>query len=103
MVRYIKLVLTYPVCVLITLLAVTIILALGIPRLEFDSSADVMMPRHDEQYLYYQKVKDIYGNIGTFVIMNVTSDNIWTPGFFVEMNNLYLVLRKVLHLVLLGF
>ena len=77
MIRYIKFVLNHPLQVLIALALLTIILGMGIPKLRFDNSIDVMMPQEDKEYLYYDKVKKTYGNVGKFVIVNVSAKNIW--------------------------
>lgn len=81
---YIRFILNHPRSVIGALLIVTVILGAGIPNLKFDNSIDVMMPQKDKEYLYYEKVKEVYGNIGKFIIISVTSDNIWTRDFFQE-------------------
>ncbi|HOO72064.1 MAG TPA: efflux RND transporter permease subunit [Spirochaetota bacterium] len=86
--RYIDFIQRYPKSILLALIAITVIMGTGIPRLTFDNSVDIMMPQRDPEYLYYEKVKDIYGNIGKFVIMNITSENIWTETFLREADNL---------------
>jgi len=86
--KYINFILSRPVSVLAAIAVITILLALGIPKLKFDHSIDVMMPKNDSQYLYYENMKKVYGNIGKFVIMSVTGKDIWTNKFFADMDDL---------------
>lgn len=86
--RYIQFVLNRPKTVLSTLVTITVILGLGIPKLTFDTSVDVMMPQHDEQYLYNEEVKKIYGNLGKLIVMDITSKNLWSEEFFLEVEKL---------------
>ncbi|MBN1495405.1 MAG: MMPL family transporter [Spirochaetes bacterium] len=86
--RYIRFVLRHPVPVLAALLAVTIGLGFGIPRLQFDNSLDVMMPKEDREYRFYKKIIETYGNIGKFIVANTTADSVWTPRFFVALDNM---------------
>ncbi len=82
--RYIQFVLDRPKSVLLVLLVITVLLGLGIPKLTFDTSVDVMMPQHDEQYLYNEEVKRIYGNLGKLIVMDIASKNLWSSEFFGE-------------------
>jgi predicted RND superfamily exporter protein len=82
--RYIDFVLRNPRSVLIFVFLVTVLMASGVPKLTFDNTIDVMMPQKDPDYLHYEKVKDIYGNIGKFVIINISAPDIWTEAFFRE-------------------
>ena len=81
---YIKFVLRRPIMVIVLLTAITLLIGTGIPKLEFDNSAEVMMPKKDSRYIYNEEVKKIYGNIGKFILMSVAQDDIWNPGFFRE-------------------
>ena len=85
---YIRFVLKHPVPVLAAILAITIGFSFGIPRLEFDNSIDVMMPKEDREYLYYKKVIETYGNIGKLIVANTTADSVWTPRFFASLDNM---------------
>ncbi len=80
--NYIRFVLKHPWPVLAAIMAITLGFSFGIPRLEFDNSIDVMMPKEDGEYLYYKKVIETYGNIGKFVVANTTAGSVWTPRFF---------------------
>nr|MBP7584448.1 hypothetical protein [Spirochaetota bacterium] len=86
--KYIELVLNRPKTVLAILLLVTIALGSGIPKLRFDTSVDVMMPQHDEQYLYNEEVKKVYGNNGKLIVMNLSAPNLWSREFFQNVDRL---------------
>ncbi len=76
--RYISFTLRHPLFILVTLLAITILLTPGMLRLEFDNSVESFMPKNDSEYIYYNEVKEIYGDNGRFVIMTVSDDNLWS-------------------------
>jgi len=80
--RYIEFIVNRPKTVLIALAVITVVMALGIPKLEFDNSVETMMPKNDKDYIYFEKTKKIYGNVGKFVLFNITGKNIWTYEFF---------------------
>ncbi|HPA72630.1 MAG TPA: efflux RND transporter permease subunit [Spirochaetota bacterium] len=86
--KYIELVLNRPKTVLAILLFVTIALGSGMPKLRFDTSVDVMMPQHDEQYLYNEEVKKVYGNNGKLIVMNLSAPNLWSRNFFQDVDRL---------------
>jgi hypothetical protein len=86
--KYIEFVINRPKSVLIALLVITVALGSGIPKLRFDTSVDVMMPQHDEQYLYNEEVKKVYGNTGKLIVMNLSSPRIWSREFFDEVEKL---------------
>ncbi len=85
---YIKFVINRPIMVIVLLAIITVLLGTGIPKLEFDNSAEVMMPKKDSRYIYNEEVKKIYGNIGKFILMSVTGDDIWHHDFIKEFDNL---------------
>ena len=76
--RYIHFVLQRPVPILILLVILTAILVPGITKLEFDNSVESFMPKNDHEYIYYNEMKEIYGDNGRFAIMAVSSDNLWS-------------------------
>ncbi|MBN2159356.1 MAG: MMPL family transporter [Spirochaetes bacterium] len=86
--RYLRFVLKYPVPVLAAIITITIGLGFGIPRLKFDNSIEVMMPKEDREYIYYKKIIETYGNIGKFIVANTTADSVWTPRFFAALDNM---------------
>ncbi len=86
--KYIDFVLDRPIVVLVLMAVLTILLGSGMTRLHFDSSPDVMMPKKDSRYLFNEEVKKIYGNVGKFIIMDLSGKNIWTKKYFQDMDNL---------------
>ncbi len=86
--RYIDIILDRPIIVLVIMAVLTILLGSGITNLHFDSSPDVMMPKKDSRYLFNEEVKKVYGNVGKFIIMDLSGDNIWTKKYFQNMDNL---------------
>ena len=75
--RYIHFVLQRPVPILIMLVLLTAVLVPGITRLEFDNSVESFMPENDRAYIYYNELKETYGDTGRFAIMAVSADNLW--------------------------
>ena len=88
MARYIDLVLKKPVWFIVMLIVITVALGSGLKKIEFDSSVDAMMPQRDSEYLDNQKVKEIYGNNGKFMIMGVAPDDLWEVGTLKQINQL---------------
>ncbi len=87
--RYTGYIVSYPKTILFSIALITFLLSLGLPKLELDNSVDVIMPKDDAEYLYYKKIEEIYGNIGKFVLIDVTNDKgIWNKKFFIEMDKL---------------
>ncbi|MBW2558629.1 MAG: MMPL family transporter [Deltaproteobacteria bacterium] len=86
--RYIKFVLRRPVSILIMLAIFTAILVPGIIKLEFDNSIESFMPKNDHEYIYYNELKETYGDNGRFAIMAVTSDNLWSAETFQKLDRL---------------
>ena len=76
--RYIRFVLRRPIPILILLVVLTAVLVPGIARLEFDNSVESFMPKSDHEYIYYNELKEIYGDNGRFAIMAVSSDDLWS-------------------------
>jgi predicted RND superfamily exporter protein len=76
--RYIAFVLRRPVFILVFLVLATIVLVPGMSRLEFDNSVESFMPKNDREYIYYNEVKEIYGDNGRFVIMTVSDKDLWS-------------------------
>ncbi|MBN2397611.1 MAG: MMPL family transporter, partial [Deltaproteobacteria bacterium] len=86
--RYILLVLRRPVQTLIALAVMTALLVPGILRLGFDNSVESFMPKNDREYIYYNKLKEIYGDNGRFAIMAVSSDDLWSGETFRKLDRL---------------
>ncbi|MGM0403361.1 MAG: efflux RND transporter permease subunit [Thermodesulfobacteriota bacterium] len=77
---YLNLVLRRPILLIIGLVVITIFLAAGIRKIEFDSSVDSFMPKHDEEYLEYMAAKEIYGDNDRFMLMSVSPESIWSAA-----------------------
>jgi len=80
--RYIHFVLQRPLLILILLVILTAILVPGITKLEFDNSVESFMPKNDREYIYYNEMKEIYGDNGRFAIMAVSADDLWSEKTF---------------------
>ena len=59
--NYLNLILKRPLLPILGLIAITIYLALGILKIQLDSSIESFMPKHDAEYIEYSKIKEIYG------------------------------------------
>ena len=92
--RYIEFILKRPVFIIILIFLITIFFGFGITKIKFDTSLDAMMPKDDSQYILYEKLKDKYNNIGKFIVMNVTDDDIWNKEFFNDLNNLIIDIEE---------
>lgn len=91
--RYIRFVLKRPVSVLIFFFIMTIVLASGMLKLQFDTSITAFLPTSDIEYKNYNKVKEIYGDCDTFVILNITDKNLWRYEAFERINDLIIDLE----------
>jgi predicted RND superfamily exporter protein len=85
---YTRFVIKRPVIVLVGFALVTIFLASGIFKLQFDTSIEAFLPKQDSEYKYYHKVKEIYGDIDTFVILSISHEKLWSLGTFREIDQL---------------
>ena len=83
---YLKLILKRPLIPIILLTAITVFLALGILKIQFDSSIESFMPKHDEAYIEYEKTKEKYGDNDRIVIMAVSHENLWSGEAFETIN-----------------
>ena len=92
--RYIGFVLRRPVPVLIGIVLVTLILAPGMLKLQFDNAIEVFMPRDDPEYVFYNRAKDTYGDNGRFIISAVYNRNLWHTETFRKMNDLLIDLEE---------
>ena len=94
--RYIRFVLKWPVTTLVVFFIVTIILSLGMLKLQFDTSITAFLPTSDIEYENYNKVKEIYGDCDTFVILNIADiadKKLWQYKTFNQINNLIIDLE----------
>jgi predicted RND superfamily exporter protein len=92
--RYIRFVLKRPVWVLAVFSIVTVILASGMVHLQFDTSITAFLPTSDIEYENYNKVKEIYGDCDTFVILDITDKNLWQYETFRRINDLIIDLEE---------
>ena len=60
MLKYINFVINRPKTVISIIIIITFFLLMGLPKLKFDSSIDVMMPQKDPDYIYNQEIKKIF-------------------------------------------
>ena len=67
--RLIVCVLTWPKCTIAVLVAITLALSYGMTKLEFDSSFEVFLPQHDDEYLFYNETKTVFGDSSNLIIM----------------------------------
>ena len=86
--RYIHFVLRRPLTILIMLVILTAALVPGITMLKFDNSVESFMPKDDSEYIYYTRLKEIYGDNGRFVIMAVSGNDLWHIETFQKLDTL---------------
>ncbi|MBN2284470.1 MAG: MMPL family transporter [Deltaproteobacteria bacterium] len=77
--RFIRFAIRHPIPVFIILALITVILAPGMLKLKIDNSIETIMPKHDSKYIFYNKLKETYGDNGQFVVMAVSADDLWSP------------------------
>jgi hypothetical protein len=86
--KFFKIPVYHPGKTLAFLAAVTVLLGLGLPKLEFENSLSGMLPQHDAEYITNEKVKAVYGNNGMFIIIDVASPELWSSKAFAQTDNL---------------
>ncbi|MGB4269127.1 MAG: efflux RND transporter permease subunit [Spirochaetota bacterium] len=87
--KWFTIVLTYPKTVIAIIIAITIILGSGLFKIQFDSSLDAVMPKHDPEYLLNEEVKKIYGNNGKFIIIDLHANDMLKPEILQQVGNLH--------------
>ncbi|MBU0993124.1 MAG: MMPL family transporter [Proteobacteria bacterium] len=92
--HYIRLILTWPKSSLLAIILLTAFFFMGMPHLRFDNTIDAFMPKKDREYLYYNKVKKMYGNNDLIYILSVTHDHLWTSETFDLLNNFIVDLEE---------
>ncbi|MBN2284060.1 MAG: MMPL family transporter [Deltaproteobacteria bacterium] len=92
--KYIRFVLRWPKTVIAVLLLISIILTPGIKRLEFDNSVEAFLPKDDQEYLFFNQIRNIYGDNGRFLIMAITPENLWYPETFRELDRFFTDLEE---------
>ncbi len=86
--RYIRFVLNHPIAMLVGCLIITVILSAGITKLRFDTSIATFLPKSDASYKYYDRVKKVYGDVDTFVILSVSHAHLWRHDTFKKIDQL---------------
>jgi len=86
--KFFKIPVYHPGKTIAFLVLVTIILGLGLPKLKFENSLSGMMPQHDIEYITNEKVKSVYGNNGMFIIIDVSSPELFSSDSFIRTDNL---------------
>jgi len=92
--KYIGFVLKWPIIIIVLLILATIILTPGIGKLEFDNSVEAFLPKDDYEYLYYNKIRSVYGDSGRFLIMDISAPTLWSAGTFQQMDNFFTDLEE---------
>ena len=87
--KWFNIVLTYPKTVIVIIIVITVLLGSGVFKIQFDSSLDAVMPRHDPEYLLNEEVKKTYGNTGKFIIIDVASSDMLQPHILTLVSNLH--------------
>ena len=75
--KYINFVLKFPKLILFLFLFLTVFLGSGLLKLKMDNSIEAFMPQEDSEYLYYNKVREQFGDNGRFYIMSLSSENLF--------------------------
>lgn len=86
--KFFRLPVYHPKASLAFLAVVTLAALTGMPRLRFENSLEVMMPRTDQEYLTYRDAKKVFGNSGKFIILDVSSPELFSAAAFSEMDKL---------------
>ncbi|MGQ9843829.1 MAG: efflux RND transporter permease subunit, partial [Spirochaetota bacterium] len=87
--RLLSIVLTYPKTTIAIIIGITLFLGSGLFKIQFDSSLDAVMPKHDPDYLLNEEVKKIYGNNGKFIIIDLSADDMLQPEILQQVGNLH--------------
>lgn len=87
--RLLSIVLTYPKATIAIIMGITLLLGSGLFKIQFDSSLDAVMPKHDPDYLLNEEVKKIYGNNGKFIIIDLAADDMLQPEILQQVGNLH--------------
>ena len=85
---YLNFILKRPLLPILLLAAVTFYLALGILKIQFDSSIESFMPKHDAEYIEYSAVKEIYGDNDRFAQISIAHDHLWNAEILATINRM---------------
>jgi hypothetical protein len=92
--NYLNLILKRPLLPIFGLIAITIYLALGILKIQLDSSIESFMPKHDAEYIEYTKIKETYGDNDRFIQISVAHKNLWTADALNSINKLLIDIEE---------
>lgn len=92
--NYLNFILKRPLFPVLGLLAITIWLALGILKIEFDSSIESFMPKHDAEYIEYSHVKEVYGDNDRFVQISIAHPDLWSARALDLINKLLIDIEE---------
>jgi len=85
---YIRFIIRRPFITLGIFTAITLFFVFGILKLQFDTTVEAFLPKHDSEYKFYNQVKEIYGDTDTYIILAIAHDNLWSSGTFTEIDHL---------------
>jgi hypothetical protein len=77
-----------PITVLLILAAMTFILAPGMLKLKIDNSIETIMPKNDSEYLFYNQIKETYGDNGQFIVMAISAKDLFSPDTLQKLDDL---------------
>jgi len=95
--KYTEIIMKRPIVTLILLAVITAALGAGMRKLQFDTSVETFLPMDDPQFQFYKSVKEIYGDIDTFVILVTSPKNLWTPETFGQIDNFLTDIEEYKH------
>ena len=87
--RYLDFILDRPFWVIGAIALITCIFAFGLTKLQFESSLDSILPKQDKEYALNEEIKEIFGNNGKFIVMCITSDNVFNYSFLKTLDDLH--------------
>ena len=85
---YLNLILKRPFIPIIALIAVTFFLGMGILKIQFDSSIESFMPKHDPEYVEYMDAKKTYGDNDRFAQMSISHPQLWSAPVLAAIDRL---------------
>ncbi|MDO9264516.1 MAG: MMPL family transporter, partial [Desulfosalsimonadaceae bacterium] len=94
---YIRFIIKRPLITLGIFIAITLFFALGVLKLQFDTTVEAFLPKQDSEYQFYNQVKEIYGDTDTYIILAVAHDNLWSRGAFTEIDHLLSDIEEYQH------
>ncbi len=86
--RYITWILKRPKTVFLVFGMMTIFMAMGMFKLKFDTSIATFLPQQDEEYKFYNRIKEIYGDCDTFIILSISHERLWQYETFQQIDHL---------------